>query len=150
VRWLRIATRLTVTLLTLLWISSASAEVSAGWSALVDDQANLQLSDIRSSHYDSQFSPVELDKVRATERDAALWLRYRLAPSNHEKLVRIFAPDLATVDMYVLEGDSLIGHSRSGNKVPREAQPLPSVDFLLPVPLSDKPLDVYLRLKSEQ
>ncbi|PHX38705.1 histidine kinase, partial [Pseudomonas sp. NZIPFR-PS5] len=28
--------------------------------------------------------------------------------------------------------------------------PLPSLDFLLPVPHSDKPLDLYLRLKSEQ
>jgi hypothetical protein len=78
VRWLRIATRLTVTLLTLLCMSSAVAEVGAGWSTLVDDQANLNLSDIRSPHYESQFSPVELDKVRATNRDAALWLHYRL------------------------------------------------------------------------
>jgi len=150
VRWLRIATRLTVTLLTLLCISPAVAEVGAGWSTLVDDQANLNLGDIRSPHYESQFSPVELDKVRATSRNAALWLHYRLPPANHEQLVRIFAPDLATVDMYVLDGDRLIDHSRSGNKVPREAQPLPSLDFLLPVPYSEKPLDLYLRLKSEQ
>ncbi|WP_074751972.1 hybrid sensor histidine kinase/response regulator [Pseudomonas abietaniphila] len=149
-RWLRIATCLIIAMMTLLCVPTASAEVSAGWSTLVDDQANLQLSDIRSAHYASQFSPVELDQVRATSRESALWLHYLLPPTDHEQLVRIFAPDLATVDMYVLDGDTLIDHSRSGNKVPRSAQPLPSIDFLLPVPQSDKPLDLYLRLKSEQ
>ncbi len=149
-RWLRIATRLIVALMALLCVPTAYAEVSEGWSAFVDDQANLQLSDVRSSHYESQFSPVELDKVRATHRTAALWLHYHLAPTSHEQLVRIFAPDLATVDMYVLDGETLINHSRSGNKVPRAVQPLPSIDFLLPIQQSDRPLDVYLRLKSEQ
>ncbi|WP_268798157.1 hybrid sensor histidine kinase/response regulator [Pseudomonas huanghezhanensis] len=149
-RWLRIATGLIVTLLTLLCTPMASAEVSAGWSTLVDDQANLQLSDVRSSHYETQFSPVELDKVRAAGRDAALWLHYQLQPAGHEQLLRIFAPDLATVDMYVLDGQNLIDHSRTGNDIPRTDQPLPSVDFLLPIPQSERPLDIFLRLKSEQ
>ncbi|HXR00341.1 MAG TPA: 7TM-DISM domain-containing protein, partial [Pseudomonas sp.] len=149
-RWLRIATRLIIALMTLLCVPMAFAEVSAGWSTLVDDQATLQLSDVRSPHYDTQFSPIELDKVRATRRDSALWLHYRLAPTDHEQLVRIFAPDLATVDMYVLDGENLISHSRSGNKVPRSAQPLPSIDFLLPVPRSERVLDLYLRMQSEQ
>jgi len=150
VRWLRIATTLMVTLLTLLCMPTASAEVSAGWSTLVDDQANLQLSDVRSPHYDSQFSPVELDQIRAVSRDSALWLHYRMTPTDHEQLVRIFAPDLATADMYVLDNGSLVDHARSGNKVPRATQPLPAIDFLLPVPQSERPLDLYLRLKSEQ
>jgi CheY-like chemotaxis protein len=150
VRWLRIATGFIVTLLTLLCTPLASAEVSAGWSTLVDDQANLQLSDVRSAHYESQFSPVQLDQIRAAPRDAALWLRYQLPPGDHEQLLRIFAPDLATVDMYVLDGQNLIDHSRTGNDVPRADQPLPSLDYLLPIPQSQRPLEVFLRLKSEQ
>ncbi len=149
-RWLRIAIGLIVTLLTLLCLPTAFAEVSAGWSTLVDDRADLQLSDIRSPRYDTQFSPVELDQVRATPRDSALWLHYRMPPNEHEQLLRIFAPDLATVDLYVIDGETLIDHSRSGNRVPRDAQPLPSVDFLLPVPQSERPLDLYLRMKSDQ
>lgn len=149
-RWLRIATGLIATLLTLLCTPMAYAEVSAGWSTLVDDQANLQLSDVRSSHYETQFSPVQLDQVRAAHREAALWLHYQLPPTTHEQLLRIFAPDLATVDMYVLDGQHLIDHSRTGNDVPRTAQPLPSVDFLLPIPQSNRPLDIFLRLKSDQ
>jgi CheY-like chemotaxis protein/signal transduction histidine kinase len=150
VRWLRIATGLIVTLLTLLCTPMAYAEVSAGWSTLVDDQANLQLSDVRSSRYETQFSPVQLDQVRAASRESALWLHYQLPPTDHEQLLRIFAPDLATVDLYVLDGQRLIDQSRTGNDVPRTAQPLPSVDFLLPIPQSSRPLDIFLRLKSEQ
>lgn len=149
-RWLRIATGLIVTLLTLLCTPMAFAEVSAGWSTLVDDQANLQLSDVRSANYETQFSPVQLDQISATNRDAALWLHYQLPPSDHEQLLRIFAPDLATVDLYVLDGQNLIDHSRTGNSIPRADQPLPSVDFLLPIAQSDRPLDIFLRLKSEQ
>ena len=148
--WLRIATGLIVTLLTLLCTPLASAQASAGWSTLIDDQANLQLSDVRAPHYETQFSPIQLDHIRAVNRGSALWLHYQLPPSDHEQLLRIFAPDLATADMYVLDGQQLIDHSRTGNEVPRTAQPLPSVDFLLPILQNDRPVDIFLRLKSER
>ena len=137
-------------LLTLLFMLSAQAEQSAGWSALFDDQADLQLSDIRSARYQNQFSPIELANVTAAGRNSALWLHYRLPPDDHEQLLRIFAPDLASLDMYVLDGESLINHSRSGNNVPRHNQLLPGSDFLLPIPRSDVPQDIYLRLVSTQ
>lgn len=149
-RWLRIAIGSTVGLLTLLFMLSAQAEQSAGWSALFDDQADLQLNDIRSARYQNQFSPTELAKVTAAGRNSALWLHYRMPPEDHEQLLRVFAPDLASLDMYVLDGESLINHSRSGNNVPRHNQLLPGGDFLLPIPRSDVPQDIYLRLVSTQ
>ena len=64
-RWLRIAIALTVTLLTLLCMLPAQAAQGSGWSVLLDEQGNLQLSDIRSARYTNQFSPIELDTPHA-------------------------------------------------------------------------------------
>ncbi|MGV8861407.1 MAG: response regulator [Pseudomonas sp.] len=149
-RWLRIATGFTVTLLTLLCMLPAYAEQSGGWSTLLDEKADLQLSDVHSARYSNQFSPIELDQVSAGDRNSAVWLHYRLQPDDHEQLLRIFAPDLASLDLYVLDGDTLISHSRAGNNIPRNNKLPTSTDFLLPLPQSDVPLDIYLRSVSEQ
>jgi len=149
VRWLRIAIGFTVTLLTLLCMLPAQAAQGSGWSVLLDEQGDLQLSDIRSTRYTNQFSPIELDELTAAEPDGALWLRFRLAPGKHEQLLRVFAPDLLHFNMYVLDGDKLIEQSKTGSEQPNTVRPLPSSDLMLPLPQSDKPLDVYLRLVSE-
>ncbi|KAB0484530.1 Signal transduction histidine kinase [Pseudomonas reinekei] len=148
-RWLRIAIGFTVTLLTLLCMLPAQAAQGSGWAVLLDEQGDLQLSDIRSARYTNQFSPIELDRLTAAEPDGALWIRFRLAPGKHEQLLRVFAPDLSHLNLYVLDGDNLIDQSSTGNKQPQTDRPLPSSDFMLPLPQSDKSLDVYLRLVSE-
>lgn len=150
VRWLRIAIASTAGLMTLLFMLSANAQHGDGWSVLLDGNASLQLSDVRSARYENQFSPVELPRVTAAERGGALWLHYRLQPSRHEQLLRIFAPDLASADMYIMEGERLVDYLRTGNDVSRHDQRLPSRDFLLPVPQSPVALDIYIRLVSTQ
>ncbi|KTC39834.1 histidine kinase [Pseudomonas sp. ABAC61] len=148
-RWLRIALGFTVTLLTLLCMSPAMAAQGSGWAVLLDEQADLQLSDIRSARYTNQFSPIELDKLTAAEPDGALWLRFKLQPGTHEQILRVFAPDLSHLNLYVLEGDQLIEQVNTGSSQPQTEKPLPSSDFALPLPQSAKPLDVYVRLVSE-
>lgn len=148
-RWLRIAIGFTVTLLTLLCMLPAQAGQGSGLAVLLDEQGDLQLSDIRSARYTNQFSPIDLERVKAAEPDGALWLRFRLAPGKHEQVLRVFAPDLLQLNMYVLDGDKLIEQSTTGNKQPLADRPLPSSDFMLPLPQNEKPLDVYLRLVSE-
>lgn len=149
-RWLRIAIASIAGLLTLLFMLSAQAEHGAGWLTLLDEKAHLTLDEIRSARYQNQFSPTELERVTAAERDSAVWLHYRLLPTQHEQLLRIFAPDLASADMYVMDGDQQIDHLRTGNEVPKEDQRLPSNDFLLPIPQSSNTLDIYLKLVSTQ
>jgi signal transduction histidine kinase/CheY-like chemotaxis protein len=149
VRWLRIAIGFTVTLLTLLCMLPALAAQGSGWAVLLDEQGDLQLSDIRSARYTNQFSPTELDRLTAAEPGGALWLRFRLAPGKHEQLLRVFAPDLSHLNLYVLDGDTLIDQLNTGTSQPQTERPLPSSDFMLPLPQSDKPLEVYLRLVSE-
>jgi signal transduction histidine kinase/CheY-like chemotaxis protein len=127
----------------------ALAAKGSGWAVLLDEQGDLQLSDIRSARYTNQFSPIELDRLTAAEPEGALWLRFRLAPGKHEQLLRVFAPDLSHLNLYVLDGDTLIDQLNTGTSQPQTDRPLPSSDFMLPLPQSDKPLDVYLRLVSE-
>ena len=148
-RWLRIAIGFTVTLLTLLCMLPAQAAQGSGWAVLLDEQGDLQLSDIRSARYTNQFSPIELDRLTAAEPDGALWLRFRLAPGKHEQLLRVFAPDLSHLNLYVLDGDTLIEQQNTGTRQPQAERPLPSSDFMLPLPQNEKPLDVYLRLVSD-
>ena len=150
VRWLRTAVASLIGSMTLLFMLCAHAEHSGGWSVLLDDQAKLQLSDVRSARYQNQFSPVELQRISAAERDSAIWLHYRMLPGKHEQLLRIFAPDLATADVYVLDGERLVDYLRTGNDVPKRDQRLPSSDFLLPISQSAVPLDIYVRLMSTQ
>ena len=148
-RWLRIAIGFTVTLLTLLCMLPAQAAQGSGWAVLLDEQGDLQLSDIRSARYTNQFSPIELERLTAAEPDGALWLRFRLAPGKHEQLLRVFAPDLSHLNLYVLDGDTLIEQLNTGTGQPQAERPLPSSDFMLPLPQNEKPLDVYLRLASD-
>ncbi|AWY42567.1 response regulator [Pseudomonas putida] len=148
-RWLRIAIGFTVTLLTLLCMLPAQAGQGSALAILFDDQGDLQLSDVRSARYTNQFSPTDLERITAAEPGGALWLRFRLAPGRHEQLLKVFAPDLQQLNMYVLDGDKLIEQSNTGNRQPQADRPLPSNDFMLPLPQVNKPLDVYVRLVSE-
>src|SRR5471032_3444004 len=96
----------------------AQAAQGSGWSVLLDEQGDLQLSDIRSTRFTNQFSPIELDHLTAAEPEGALWLRFRLAPGKHEQLLRVFAPDLSHFNLYVLDGDTLIEHLNTGTEQP--------------------------------
>lgn len=127
----------------------AFADQGSGWSVLVDDQAGLQVSDVRSERYQSQFAPVELHELNAAPAHSALWLHYKLMPSAHEQVIRLFAPDLSKFDLFVFTDDQQLLHTRTGYDGPGSVPPPRSGDLLLPIPLSQAPVDLYLRLVSE-
>ncbi|HAL69941.1 MAG TPA: hypothetical protein DCP84_19965, partial [Pseudomonas sp.] len=68
-RRLRIASALIVSLLTLICMFPAMAEHYSAWALLLDEQGNLQLSDVRSDRYRNQFSPLELAELDAAPPD---------------------------------------------------------------------------------
>ncbi|WP_028695563.1 hybrid sensor histidine kinase/response regulator [Pseudomonas cremoricolorata] len=148
-RRLRIAIALFVSLLTLLCLLPAQADDGAGWSVLLDEQANLQLSDVRSERYRNQFAPLQLDQLDAAMPEQALWLHYRLEPGEQEQLVRIFAPDLSRLDLYALEDGRLLRQLHHGLHSEDSSPTLRGSDHVLPLPNSTRPVDVYLRLVSE-
>ncbi|PVZ09762.1 MULTISPECIES: hybrid sensor histidine kinase/response regulator [unclassified Pseudomonas] len=127
----------------------SQAEPATGWSVLLDDDSTLQLADVRSERYQNQFAPVDLRMLNAAPPQGALWLHYRLPPKQHEALLRLFAPDLARLDLYVLDGETPLLHQRIGYEAAQDQPPTHSGDLLLPLPLKPDTLDVYLRLKSE-
>jgi len=150
VRWLRIAISITVSfLIALLCVMPLQAAHGNGWSVFSDPQGDLQLSDISSARFASQFSPIDLDHLRAAEPGEALWLRFQLQPDKHEQILRVFAPDLSRLDLFVVDEQTVINEVSTGNAVGQIAKPLPSSDYLLPLPQSDRPLDVYLRMVSD-
>lgn len=147
---LRIATGLIASLLlAMLYLLPAHAAEERQWQMLLDSGANLQLEEVRTQQALSQFTPADLDQLYTPGNGSALWLHYRLPPSQHEQLLRIFAPYLAYLDLYVLKGEELVAHTRTGSRLPFSERPLPSRDFLLPLPVQQEPLDIYLRLASE-
>ncbi|MFG0498876.1 response regulator [Pseudomonas sp. YQ_13] len=148
-RRLRIASALIVSLLTLLCMFPAAAEHDGGWTVLLDEQANLQLSDVRSERYRNQFSPLPLADLDAAPAGQALWLHYRLAPDDQEQLLRVFAPDLSGLDLYALEGEQLLRQLHHGRQAGNASPTLRGSDHVLPLPNSRQPLDIYLRLVSE-
>ncbi|MFB4391505.1 MULTISPECIES: response regulator [unclassified Pseudomonas] len=148
-RRLRIAIALFVSLLTLLCLAPASAEPGGSWSVLLDEQASLQLSDVRSERYRNQFSPIPLDELDAALPNQALWLHYRLEPADQERLLRIFAPDLSQLDLYALDGNTLLRQLHHGRQVGLASPTLRGSDHVLPLPNSGQPLDIYVRLVSE-
>ncbi|WP_462401422.1 hybrid sensor histidine kinase/response regulator [Pseudomonas sp. Marseille-QA0332] len=148
-RRLRIAIVLIFSALTLLCLQPAAASQGAGWSVLLDEQANLQLSDIRSDRYRNQFSPLRLENLDAGLPDQALWLHYRMQPGQQERLLRIFAPDLSHLDLYALDGDRVVRQLHHGRTSEADSSALRSSDHVLALPNSTRVLDIYLRLVSE-
>ena len=149
-RWLRIATGFIVSLLTaMLVFLPAHAAQGSSWSVLSDPEGTLQIGDVRSARFANQFSPVELDQLKAAEAGEALWVRFRLVPDKHEQILRVFAPDLSRLDMYVLDDQKLINEVTTGNNLSQADKPLPSSDYMLPLPQSSHTLDVYLRMVSD-
>ena len=127
---------------------SAHAQASSGWAVLLDEQATLELGDVRSERYQNQFAPIDVHHINAAGPHGALWLRYRLQPSAHEQLLSIFAPDLDKLDLYVMDGDKLVKHNSGESDIIRD-QAVSGSDSLLTLPISQAPLDLYLRLASE-
>ena len=147
---LRIAIALVLSLLlTLLTTLPAQADSQeSAWRLLLDSQGSLQLDEVRSPERVTQFVPAQLEQIFSPGGHSALWLHYRLLPHQQEQMLRVFSPYLEYLDLYLLQGNQLLSHTRTGNKLPLSSRPLASRNFLLPLPQSSETIDVYLRLSS--
>ncbi len=135
--------------LTLLAILPAQADTQAsGWCLLLDSQGSLQLDEVRSPERLTQFAPAQLKQIFSPGGQSALWLYYRVPPRAHEQTLRVFSPYLEYLDLYLLQDQQLLSHTRTGNKLPLSSRPLASREFLLPLPQSAEPIDLYLRISS--
>lgn len=147
---LRIAIHLLCSTLLMLALGTAQAAADAGWSGFVDPSATLRLDDVLSPERRAAFQPIDLKQLYTPGGTHALWLHYRIPASSAPQMLRIFAPYLAYLDLFVLRGDELIDQAQTGSSLPFATRPLASRDYLLPLPSADEPLDIYMRLASEQ
>jgi two-component system, sensor histidine kinase RetS len=147
---LRIAIALVVSLaLSLLaYLPAQAASQEPGWQVLLDSQGSLQLDEVRSPERTSQFAPAQLNHIYSPGGSAALWLRYRLPPHQQEQMLRVFSPYLEYLDLYLLQDNQILSHTRTGNRLPLSSRPLTGRDFLLPLAPSAEPIELYLRLSS--
>lgn len=148
--WPRIATALLVSLLlTLVAALPAQAQPEEPeWSLLLDSQGSLQFDAVRSPERLSQFAPTQLNQLYSQGGHSALWLRYRLPANQAEQILRVYSPYLEYLDLYLWQDNTLLNHTRTGNNLPLSSRALPSRNFLLPIPDSTQPIDIYLRLSS--
>lgn len=146
---LRIATHFLLSFLLLALTNGPAMADNTSWSILKDPEASLQLNDIRTPQIRGQFTPVDLKRLYTPGRNTAIWLHYSLPASEQAQMLRVFAPYLGYLDLYVLHGNELVEQVHTGTNLPLSSRPLPSRDFLLPLPVAKEPLDVFLRLASE-
>ncbi len=144
----RLALALFANLLLLIAAPSAMADSPEQWQGLNDKSGDLTFQDIRLPRLQRDFQPVAINTLSTSGGHSALWLRYALTSSDDQQLLRVIAPYLQSLDLYVLQDDQLIAHSHTGSELPLSQRPLPGRDFLLPLPHSTRPLELYLRLSS--
>lgn len=137
---------LLLTLIAALPVQAQSAEPE--WFLLLDSQGTLQFDEVRSPERLSQFAPIQLNQLYSQGGHSALWLRYRLPPNQAEQILRVYSPYLQYLDLYLLQDNTLLNHTQTGNNLPLSSRPLASRNFLLPLPQSAQPIDLYLRLNS--
>ena len=137
-------------LLSLLGLSGIGHADEPRWQVLLDAEASLQLDEVRSPALQERFLAQDADQIYLPGGKKALWLHYQLPADSQQRLIRVLAPYLSYLDLYVMQGERLLRHTRTGNQLPFSSRPLPSHDLLLPLPEADVPLDLYLRLSASQ
>lgn len=145
------ATGLLVSLLlaALVCLPAYAASQDAGWSQLHDSDARLQLQDVISPRYRTLFSPLEISDLHAPAGPGATWLHYRLPANDEPQQLRLFAPSLDSLEMFILDGQKVLEQKSAGNLAPVQ-RPLLSSDLVIPLRTATEPLDLYLRLASAQ
>ncbi|WP_462379702.1 hybrid sensor histidine kinase/response regulator [Pseudomonas sp. Marseille-QA0892] len=128
--------------------SQAFAQTVVGWAQLLDQDGNLQLEDLRNSRYRA-FSNTQLSDVVVPAAPGALWLHYQVPGNQATQLLRVFAPGLGSLEFYAMHGNERVQQILTGIHMPYSTRPLPSRDYLIPIPQSADRLDIYVRLQAD-
>jgi CheY-like chemotaxis protein/signal transduction histidine kinase len=155
VRRLRIATGLIISLLLAVicqqqaWADVAqqmAAQAQEEWSLLIDEHAELSLSEIRAQA--PRFQPLTQHSFSFPVADHAIWLRLTTSGYPSLRWLWLFAPRAQHLDIYLLQDGELQQQVRSGESLPLNTRPLPSRAYLLSLPNSDQPHELYIRMTS--
>ncbi|MBD9399438.1 response regulator [Pseudomonas sp. PDM11] len=151
-RRLRIAIGLLVSLLLAgFCLSSVAAQrvatpYATGWSAFIDDSAQLDLDDVRSRR--NQFLPLDDLAFTFPPSDRAVWLRFDVPEHQAPYWLWLFAPRVQYLDYYLLRGELIEQTVHSGESMPMSSRPLPSRAYLMSLPNDGQAREVYVRMTS--
>lgn len=144
--WPSTALRLLACLLLCLSSSLPAVADALHWRSLVDEHNTLQLKDIRSSRYQVQFSDTPLQQLAMPGRDKSLWLQVSLPASEQTRLLRLFAPQLQQLDLYLVQDDQALLQLSAGERPRQPVNAQPGPDYLFNLPPLQAPAELYLRL----
>ena len=152
-RRLRIAIGLLVSLLlagACLSVAAAQQRLTtpyaSGWSALVDDSAQMDLDEVLEQR--NRFLP--LDKLSFTypPGQQAVWLRFDVPDHAAPYWFWVFAPRVQFLDYYLLRDGQVEQSIHTGESMPLSSRPLPSRAYLMSLPNDQQVREVYVRMTS--
>ncbi|MCY1511386.1 Sensor histidine kinase RcsC [compost metagenome] len=148
--WIAIGLLISFALAAVVFMPTTAEGPASGWAQLHDGEGRLQLHDVTAPRFHPLFSPLaDIEDVHAPAGAGAIWLHYHLPPAEGPRQLRVFAPSLDSLELFVLRNGQLLEQKSAGNLTPI-ARPLLSSDILLPLPAATGQLDLYLRLGSAQ
>ena len=133
-----------------LWVGGVQAQVTApyanGWSVLLDDSAQLSLEQVRQQ--DNRFRPLNSLSLAYPPGKKVIWLRFNLTEQQQAHWFWLFAPRVESLDYYLFRYERPEQGASSSQIYPQTSEALTSRAYLVPLPSTTEPLEVYLRLTS--
>ena len=135
-------------LASLLLLPAEHARMQTGWQVLDDPGGYRRIAEIERPPLADDFLAIDSASIRTSGGQSALWLRKTLTGTRDPQYLKVIAPFLATLDLYVWQDGVLLKHARTGSQQAQGDRPIPARDFLLQLPEASGSLTLYLRLTS--
>lgn len=118
---------------------------------LADPIGSFNVAQVMAFHESHWFGNKEDRRHNFGQQSAVFWLKTRIvqsAENTHPLHLQIIYPHHDYLDVYFVRNNKLLEHYETGDRRPHASRPLPSHDFVFPVPSGDS-VDVYIRVKSD-
>ena len=149
----------------LAWSASASAQTTGslvysneidgaliGEAAAVLPEGDVQFSPKQVIEKWNEFVPNQTPTVRLTRPDSGHWVRWTMSSKEgaQSPIIEVATSGFKTLDLYRLDGQSLIHLGRSGRRVAFEERTVPDTHHAFPVQLTSVPTTYLLRIETAQ
>jgi len=116
------------------------------WRLLIDESGRLSLDEVLAQR--NLFQRLDKLSYTAPASDKAIWLQVSLDGDADPSWLWLFAPRVQLLDFYLLRGNQLEQHIRSGEQQPMSSRPLPARAYLFSLPNDERAREVYVRMQS--
>lgn len=120
---------------------------------LVDDTQLLDIDDILSEAYQSEFYPLYQEKPNFGFSRSNYWFKLRVINKDslhHRWVFEVPYPPLDSLSFWIFKENKLIKHYHLGDQMPFDKRPILHPHFIIPIELSNDGIyEIYIRLKTE-